>query len=77
MFDDGSFSANNMFRGTIIPVENGGDSFALSFHSYDMDEGRLTYSEYVTLRTQFVSRAPKGWTEENQKKNQIPIALRI
>ena len=60
------FDANNLYQGTIIPTESGGDVFALNFHSYDLDSGWLSYLDYVNLRTQVVSRAPVGWTEADQ-----------
>jgi len=60
------FDANNLYQGTVLPTENGGDVFALEFHSYDLDSGWLSYLDYVNLRTQFVSRAPIGWTETDQ-----------
>jgi hypothetical protein len=53
-------------KGTIIPVANGGDVFAMNFHSYDADEGGLDFSQYVTLRTLIVSRTPFGWKESDQ-----------
>ncbi len=76
------FSGDVLVQGTVIPLENGGDFFALEFHSWDLDQGALDftgkwlyllffnfakvffYLEYVRLRTEFVSRAPVGWTEE-------------
>lgn len=60
------FDANNLYQGTVLPTENGGDVFALDFHSYDLDSGWLSYLDYVNLRTEFVSRAPVGWTETDQ-----------
>ena len=64
------FDANNLYQGTIIPTESGGDVFALNFHSYDLDSGWLSYVDYVNLRTQVVSRAPVGWTEADQDLTQ-------
>lgn len=73
------FDGNNLVEGTVIPVENGGDPFALQFHSWDLDQGGLSFTgvpfplpfltppptvEYLRLRTLYVSRAPVGWTEE-------------
>jgi len=52
------FDSSATYRGTEIPIENGGDVFALEYHSYDMDNGGLSYNQYVQLRTEFVSRAP-------------------
>ncbi len=60
------FTANNLYQGTVLPTESGGDVFALNFHSYDLDSGWLSYLDYVQLRTQYVSRAPVGWTEADQ-----------
>lgn len=60
------FDANNYFKGTILPLESGGDAFALDFHSWDLDQGGLDFTEYIQLRTEFVSRAPGGWTEGDQ-----------
>ena len=57
------FRASDLVQGTIIPKENGGDAFALNFHSYDSDEGSLDYREYVDLRRRFVSRAPDNAVE--------------
>lgn len=38
------FDANNLVEGTVLPVENGGDVFALDFHSWDLDQGALDYT---------------------------------
>lgn len=35
------FNADNLVEGTVIPKENGGDYFALQFHSWDLDQGAL------------------------------------
>lgn len=56
-----AFSANALYKGAELPIEEGGDVFALEFHSWDVDQGSLDYRDYVSLRTQFVSRAPNGW----------------
>jgi hypothetical protein len=66
LYDSTTFSASAFIEGRVIPLENGGDYFAKRFHSSDMDEGRLNYTEYVLLRTEVVSRAPLGWTEDLQ-----------
>jgi hypothetical protein len=60
------FFSNAMYQGTELPIENGGDVFALEYHSWDMDNGGLDYTKYVKERTQFVSRAPNGWTVASQ-----------
>lgn len=60
------FTANALYQGTEVPLENGGDVFALEYHSFDNDEGALDYTQYVDLRTRFVSRAPNGWSEDLQ-----------
>jgi len=57
-----SFSSSAMYRGTELPLQDGGDVFALEYHSYDMDNGALSYNQYVQLRTEFVSQAPPGFT---------------
>lgn len=54
------FDSSAMYKGTELPLENGGDVFALEYHSYDMDMGGLSYDQYVQLRTEFVSRAPNN-----------------
>jgi hypothetical protein len=38
------FDGNNLVEGTAIPVENGGDPFALQFHSWDLDQGGLSFT---------------------------------
>jgi hypothetical protein len=37
------FNANMRAQGTIIPVESGGDAFALEYHSWDLDQGNLDF----------------------------------
>ncbi len=67
MFKEGSvFDSSIMYKGSELPVENGGDSFAFEYHSWDMDTGKLDFSQYIKLRTQFVSRVPNGWTAADQ-----------
>ena len=61
------FFSSMMYKGSELPVDNGGDYFALEFHSWDTDNGALDYSEYLQLRTRFVSRVPNDWTFESQK----------
>jgi hypothetical protein len=56
-----SFNGESLFEGTIIPTENGGDRYALNFHSWDMDEGQLDFTEYIDTRKRLVSKAPPGW----------------
>lgn len=58
-----TFAGENFFEGTIIPTENGGDRYALNFHTYDMDEGQLDFSQYIETRKRLVSKAPGPWTE--------------
>lgn len=53
--------ANMLYEGTELPKKNGGDVFALNYHSYDMDQGALDFSSYVEERTRFVSRAPDDY----------------
>lgn len=60
------FDASDVYEGTVVPKESGGDVFALDFHSYDIDSGKLSYIDYVELRTEYVSRAPPGWEESDQ-----------
>lgn len=44
------FSGDILVEGTVIPRENGGDFFALDFHSWDLDQGALDFSGvYITL----------------------------
>ena len=43
MANGSTFDANNMYLGTILPKENGGDLFAANYHSYDLDSGNLNY----------------------------------
>jgi hypothetical protein len=62
----GDFSSSAMYKGTELPVVNGGDVFALDYHTYDMDIGGLSYNDYVQLRTEFVSRAPNDWSADEQ-----------
>jgi hypothetical protein len=61
------FFSSVMYKGSELPVDNGGDYFALEYHSWDTDNGALDYTEYLQLRTRFVSRVPNGWTFESQK----------
>lgn len=57
----GNLGASLMYEGVELPKTNGGDVFALDYHTYDMDNGALSYTSYVELRTQFVSRAPDDY----------------
>ena len=41
MADGSTFNAANYYQGTILPKANGGDLFALDYHSYDLDFGNL------------------------------------
>jgi hypothetical protein len=59
------FKESLYYQGSIVPIESGGDVFAKDFHSYEVD-GKLDYSVYVDLRTEYVSRAPVGWEESDQ-----------
>jgi hypothetical protein len=43
------FEGNNLVEGTAIPVENGGDPFALQFHSWDLDQGGLSFTGHLLL----------------------------
>lgn len=52
------FTESMMYIGTDVPLENGGDPFAQKYHSWDMDNGALDYSQYLQLRTKFVSHVP-------------------
>merc|ERR1712072_685895 len=54
------------YEGTVIPTENGGDRYALLFHTWDVDEGQLDMAQYIAERKLYVSRAPPGWTAEWQ-----------
>lgn len=63
-----AFIASDLYQGAVTPIESGGDVFAKSFHSYDLDQGYLNYDQYVQLRTQFVSQAPPGWTAAQQSQ---------
>jgi hypothetical protein len=67
----GAFSGNMMYIGADVPLENGGDPFALSYHSWDMDEGSLDFSQYISKRTQFVSQVPENWTSADQHQTNI------
>jgi len=71
MYGASNFNAGNLYRGTVIPVENGGDLFASNYNSWDMDQNKLSTTEYVTLRTLFVSKAPEGWSEEEQLLSEV------
>ena len=62
-----NFFSNILYKGTELPVDNGGDFFALEYHSWDTDNGALDYREYLQLRTRFVSRVPDGWTSADQQ----------
>ena len=64
----GDLIASDFYQGSITPIESGGDVFALSFHSYDLDQGYLNYQEYVRLRTEYVSQAPPGWVSSEQSQ---------
>jgi hypothetical protein len=43
------FSGNTLVEGTVIPRENGGDLFALEFHSWDLDQGALDFSGWCRV----------------------------
>lgn len=60
------FDASDLYEGSVVPTESGGDMFALDFHSYDIDSGKLSYVTYIEQRTQFVSRTPDDWDESDQ-----------
>ena len=60
------FQASDVYEGTILPVESGGDVFAKTFHSYDIDSGALSYDYYIEQRKIYVSRTPEGWSEADQ-----------
>ena len=48
--EDGTlFTGNNLVEGSIVPLENGGDVFALDFHSWDLDQGGLDYTRNIYL----------------------------
>lgn len=68
------FQADALIEGTIVPVQNGGDPFALDFHGWDEDYGGLNYNEYLHLRTIFVSHTPPGYREEEQP-GYVPFQL--
>lgn len=63
-----AFAANALYKGAALPVENGGDVFALQYHSWDTDLGALNTEEYVRLTAQLVSRVPTGWTPSDQQQ---------
>ena len=56
-----SFDANNFYVGIILPKENGGDYFAMSYHSYDLDQGSLDSTQYINKRAESVSIPPSDW----------------
>jgi hypothetical protein len=60
------FKRGVFYEGTVIPTENGGDRYALLFHTWDVDEGQLDMAQYIAERKNYVSRAPPGWTAEWQ-----------
>lgn len=55
------FDGNAVYKGTVAPMDAGGDPFAMDYHSWDSDFGHLSYTEYLNLRTEFVSRAPSSY----------------
>mmetsp|Transcript_32731 Transcript_32731/g.47252 ORF Transcript_32731/g.47252 Transcript_32731/m.47252 type:complete len:417 (+) Transcript_32731:3-1253(+) len=55
-----AFGSNLFYKGTELPIENGGDVFALDYHTWDMDQGSLNYDEYVRQRIIFVSAPATG-----------------
>lgn len=62
----------NMYvKGITLPLRNGGDPLAENYHTWDTDPGHLDYSEYIILRTEFVSRTPNGWSEQAQGTTDI------
>ena len=58
MNDGKSFNANNYYAGIIIAKEQGGDMFAENYHSYDLDQGALDYSDYVGKRAESITIPP-------------------
>ena len=63
---DPTFKLGVFYEGTVIPTENGGDRYAMNFHTWDVDEGQLDMDQYLTERKNYVSRAPPGWEAEWQ-----------
>ena len=59
-----SFDGSSLYAGTIAPMDAGGDPFAMDYHSWDSDFGHLSYTEYLRLRTEFVSRAPTAYVAQ-------------
>ena len=66
------FAASVFYRGTELPVENGGDVFANNYHTWDTDNGALDYTQYIDERTRYVSKAPEGWTPSCQLQGNCP-----
>lgn len=60
------FEASDVYEGTVTPIESGGDVFAKTFHSYDIDSGALSYNYYIEQRKIYVSRTPEGWSFADQ-----------
>jgi len=64
-----NFDANAYYKGTALPVSNGGDPFAQLYHTYDEDLGSLNSNQYVDLNGKFVSILPFGFNPANQPGN--------
>eukprot|EP01041_Mallomonas_annulata_P006890 gene6890-13968_t len=62
-----SFTASNLVEGSVIPIENGGDVFAMDFHSWDLDQGAPTC--YRVHQTTYGVRFSRSFTVEGLMTN--------